>query len=361
MIYMYVFILVLSIASGWAMLWNTPKLALREKMQKQKKQVSIIIPARNEEKNLPILLASVQKQTYKPLEILVIDDYSEDQTAQVAREYGATVVQVQRDEREWFGKAAACWYGAQAAAGDTFLFLDADIFFPGSDSLERMIANFQEESVLSIQPYHTIRKSYENFSVIFNILVLAGMNQFSILGKRLPAAGAFGPTLLCSRNSYFQVGGHKRVRHNIMENIALGQVFIEQEFPVQLYSGKNILHFRMYPDGIAHLFEGWSKSFASGSVATHLFIMICSGLWISGAFISGFYLIFSGFQLLAWMGYLAFFLSFLRMARIAGNFSVLLSFFYPLLFSYFVCVFIWSAIKTFVLKSVSWKGRKIEL
>lgn len=46
------------------------------------------------------------------------------------------------------------------------------------------------DTVLSIQPYHTIRKSYENFSVIFNILVLAGMNQFSILGKRLPAAGA---------------------------------------------------------------------------------------------------------------------------------------------------------------------------
>jgi len=361
MVYIYYFILVLSIAGGWAMLWHAPKLTQQEDIQKQKKQVSIIIPARNEEKNISILLASLQKQSYKPLDILVVDDYSHDQTARIAREYGATVIQVQKDDREWFGKAAACWYDTQSAAGDTFLFLDADIFFPNSNSLARMIANFKEETVLSIQPYHTIHKSYENLSVIFSILVLAGMNQFSILGRRLPTAGAFGPTLLCSSSTYFQVGGHKRVRHNIMENIALGQRFIEQEFPVQLYSGKNVLHFRMYPGGIAHLFEGWSKSFASGSVATHPFIMICSGLWITGAFLSGFYLILSGFQLLAWVGYFAFFLSFLRMARIAGNFSILLSFLYPLLFLYFVCVFVWSAIKTFVLKSVSWKGRKIEL
>jgi len=194
MVYIYYFILVLSIAGGWAMLWHAPKLTQQEDIQKQKKQVSIIIPARNEEKNISILLASLQKQSYKPLEILVVDDYSHDQTARIAREYGATVIQVQKDDREWFGKAAACWYGTQSAAGDTFLFLDADIFFPNSNSLARMIANFKEETVLSIQPYHTIHKSYENLSVIFNILVLAGMNQFSILGRRLPVR----LVLLCS-------------------------------------------------------------------------------------------------------------------------------------------------------------------
>lgn len=187
------------------------------------------------------------------------------------------------------------------------------------------------------------------------------MNQFSVLGRRLQTAGAFGPSLLCSSTAYFQVGGHKKVRNHIMENIALGQVFMEQEFSVQLYSGENVLHFRMYPDGMAHLFEGWTKSFASGSVAMHPFILACSGLWISGASVSVLYLFLSGFQLLAFLGYLAFFLSFLRVARIAGNFSVSLLFLYPLLFLYFICVFIWSAIKTFLLKRVSWKGRKFEL
>lgn len=361
MVYLYLVILVLSITSSWAMLWQAPKLTVVKEKQQQKKRLSILIPARNEEKNLPILLASLQKQSYKPLEILVIDDYSEDKTAQVARAYGADVIQVNKNTQEWFGKSAACWYGAQAAAGEYFLFLDADIFFPESDSLEKMIAAFQDDTVLSIQPYHVIRDKYENFSTIFNILVLAGMNQFSILGKRLPPAGAFGPSLLCSSSAYFQVGGHKKVRNHIMENIALGQVFSEQYFPVQLYSGKNVLHFRMYPDGIAHLFEGWSKSFASGSVATHPFILACSGLWITGAFVSVFYLFLSGFHPLALLGYFVFFLSFFRLARIAGNFSVSLLFLYPLLFLYFVCVFIWSAIKTFILKSVSWKGRKIEL
>lgn len=359
MVYLYLVILVLSITSSWAMLWQVPKLPIVK--QQQKKRLSIIIPARNEEKNLPILLASLQKQSYKPLEILVVDDYSEDKTAQVARASGADVIQTNKNEQEWFGKSAACWYGAQAAAGDYFLFLDADIFFPEPDSLEKMISAFQDDTVLSIQPYHVIRDKYENFSTIFNILVLAGMNQFSVLGKRLLPAGAFGPSLLCSSHAYFQVGGHKKVRSHIMENIALGHVLNEQYFPVQLYSGKNVLHFRMYPDGIANLFEGWSKSFASGSVATHPFILACSGLWMTGAFVSVFYLFLSGFHPLALLGYVAFFLSFFRLARIAGNFSVSLLFLYPLLFLYFVCVFIWSAIKTFLLKSVSWKGRKIDL
>lgn len=367
MVYLYLVILALSIASSWVMLWHVPKLTVIKELQQQTKRLSIIIPARNEEKNLPILLSSLQKQSYKPLEILVIDDYSEDKTAQVARAYGADVIQANKNEQEWFGKSAACWYGAQAAAGDYFLFLDADIFFPESDSLEKMIANFQDETVLSIQPYHVIRDKYENFSVIFNILVLAGMNQFSVLGRHLQTAGAFGPSLLCSSSAYFQVGGHKKVRNHIMENIALGQVFMEQEFSVQLYSGENVLHFRMYPDGMAHLFDGWSKSFASGSVATHPFILACSGLWISGAFLTFLYLIIALFQgslseiTIALAGYLLYFLQFSRMARMAGNFQWLALFFYPVLFFYFVFLFAWSSVKTFVFRSVSWKGRKIKL
>lgn len=368
MLYIYVIILALSLLSGLAMLWHVPMLTEnREQLKKRNKHVSIIIPARNEEKNLPILLDSLRKQTYQPLEILVIDDHSQDQTALLAKKYGAEVIQFKADKSGWVGKSAACWYGAQAAAGHWLLFLDADIFFPETDSLLRIINHFQEEGVLSIQPYHIVHHLYENLSTVFNIMVLTGMNYFSVLGNRLRPAGAFGPSLLCTRSAYFQVGGHKKVRDSIMENVALGKYFQEHDFPVSLFSGKHTLHFRMYPDGIGSLSEGWAKSFASGSVATHPFLLICTSFWITGALTTFFYLIVAAllgnpFELLvAFVGYLLYFLLFFRMARKSGRFYWFALFCYPVLFIYFVFLFGWSALQTFVFKSVSWKGRKIKL
>lgn len=370
-VYIYYTVLFLSLLGGWAMLWQVPFLTKNSKQaQVTNQQLSIIIPARNEEKNVPIILKSLRNQTYQPLEILVIDDHSEDQTAHFAREYGAKVLQFQPDETGWVGKSAACWHGAKSAKGEWLLFLDADIFFPEEDSLLQIVNYFQSEGasgVLSIQPYHVIHKLYENFSALFNIMVFAGMNHFSVLGKRLKPAGAFGPSFLCTRAAYFNVGGHKEVRDKIMENVALGKLFLDRNFPVRIFSGKGTLHFRMYPDGIRGLSEGWSKSFASGSTATHPFILACTGVWITGAFATFGFLIYAAvlgepFELtIALGGYFLYFLQFFSMAQKAGRFHRALLFCYPLLYFYFVFLFSWSAIKTFFFRSVSWKGRKINL
>ncbi|MFO7343182.1 MAG: glycosyltransferase, partial [Bacillaceae bacterium] len=73
--------------------------------------VSVIIPARNEEKNLPHLLASLQKQTYKSMEIIVADDGSADRTAEIAENFGARVVCVTEPPENWTGKTWAVWNG----------------------------------------------------------------------------------------------------------------------------------------------------------------------------------------------------------------------------------------------------------
>jgi len=351
-------------------LWKAPILPKDPLKQTGTKPFSIIIPARNEEKNLPILLDSLKMQTIQPLEILVIDDHSEDLTAAVAAQYGAQVIQFRADETGWVGKSAACWHGAQAAAGEWLLFLDADIFLPEKNSLAKIVNEFHEagaEGILSIQPYHVVQSFYENLSAIFNIMVLAGMNPFSILGDRLQPAGAFGPSLLSNRDAYFQLGGHKRARDSIMENVDLGKYFLENDLPLSLFAGKGALHFRMYPEGLSALSQGWSKSFASASVSTHPFILFGTSFWIAGAFLTFLYLIIALFQgafpeiTIALAGYLLYFLQFSRMARMAGNFQWLALFFYPVLFFYFVFLFAWSSVKTFVFRSVSWKGRKIKL
>lgn len=370
MLYLYFLILLLAVVSGSLILWTVPLLKQSNASETRLESCSIIIPARNEEHNLPILLQSLREQNLKVEEILVIDDQSEDQTAAVAKAYGARVIQFQPDESGWVGKAAACWAGARVANGDWLLFLDADIFLPEKNSLSLMLTAYKEAGalgILSVQPFHVIESLYENLSVIFNIMVLAGMNRFSILNNRLQPAGAFGPSLLCDRDTYFKIGGHKQAKDSIMENVDLGRIFLENNLPVRLYGGKGVLHFRMYSDGLHALSQGWSKSFASASVSTHPFILVGTSIWIAGAFISMSFLLWSlmegtGFIIiLGVLSYGLYFAQFYRMARLAGNFHWIALGLYPVLFLYFVLLFIWSGIKTFVFKTVSWKGRDVNV
>ena len=103
--------------------------------------VSVIIPARNEEHNLPTLLRSLASQPAKPREIIVVDDGSTDRTAEIARQLGATVIASQPLPDGWRGKTWACHQGAQAATGELLLFLDADTWFE-PDGLARILAGY---------------------------------------------------------------------------------------------------------------------------------------------------------------------------------------------------------------------------
>ena len=88
--------------------------------------VSVIIAAYNEEKNLPRLLASINKQTYSEIETIVVDDSSSDNTSKVAKKYKAIVFSRPHGER-----SVQRNFGAQRAKGKYLLFLDADMeLFP---------------------------------------------------------------------------------------------------------------------------------------------------------------------------------------------------------------------------------------
>ena len=94
--------------------------------------VSIIIPARNEEANIGCCLSSLASIEYPAFEILVVDDRSQDRTAEIVEELAVGMippVRLLRGEplpEGWFGKPWACWQGAGAARGDILLFTDAD-------------------------------------------------------------------------------------------------------------------------------------------------------------------------------------------------------------------------------------------
>jgi 4,4'-diaponeurosporenoate glycosyltransferase len=301
-------------------------------------RLSLIIPARNEAHNLPRLLDSIRSQPSPPLEVLVIDDHSTDATAEIAAALGATVIPAQPLPDGWRGKPWACHQGALAAKGSHLLFLDADCWFePGG--LSTLLDRYHG-GAFSVAPHHRVEKPYEELSAFFNVIMVA-----STAGH-----GLFGQTLLVDRASYEAAGGHFEVKGRVLENLRLAAFYRAAGVPVASQPGRGMLSFRMYPEGLPSLIEGWTKGFASGASETPRGAVLLVALWISGLMVALF--------ALPWapLLYPAFALQFGLMLRKVGSFSWLTALLYPLPLFFYFAVFSRSLRRSG--KQVTWKGRE---
>jgi 4,4'-diaponeurosporenoate glycosyltransferase len=351
---------------GFTFLWRIRYLKKSDPPDLAASGVSVIIPARNEEKTLSLLIHSLKYQTFKPLEVIVVDDQSEDATPEISRREGCIVITSKDLPEGWAGKPWACWQGANHAVGNIFVFLDADTFLE-PDGLARIVSTYlKKKGLLSIQPFHKMKNTYERLSAFFNIIALGGVNAFTLLGDKVEPRGAFGPCMVCSRTDYFELGGHEKVRGEVLESLALGRQFLSAKRQVHCYGGKGTISFRMYPDGLRSLIEGFSKGFGTGANAMALWSLIIMVCWIVGAMSVTRHLIQSAIwsfsmDLLGWLILdILYVLQVHWMLYRIGNFgfSTALLFQIPLVF--FVVIFMLSLLRIFFVKKVRWKGRVVK-
>ncbi len=307
--------------------------------------LSVIVPARNEEHNLPTLLGSLASQPIRPLEVLVVDDGSTDRTAELAGERGAVVLASAPLPAGWRGKTWACHQGALAARGDLLLFVDADAWFePGG--LHNVLSSYPG-GAFSVGPFHAVRRAYEDLSLFFNLNMTVGTAP----------GGLFGQMLLVDRASYQRVGGHEAVRGRILENFWLASRFRASGIPVRSACGRGVFSFRMYPNGVREVVHGWTKGFASGAGQTPrgtLFLLVAwmTGLMLAavGGIVTGDWLPWSAVYLLCAAQVGCF-------SRLLGAFRWTTALLYPVPLIFFFGVFAWSAMRSG--KQVTWKGREI--
>jgi 4,4'-diaponeurosporenoate glycosyltransferase len=307
---------------------------------------SIIIPARNEEHNLPKLLASLRHAGAEISEIIVVDDGSTDRTADIAREAGATVIASKPLPDGWRGKTWACHQGALAARGDWLLFMDADTWFePGG--LEAALAT-GHAGTLSVLPYHSVKKSYEDLSLFFNICMAAGTVPDGLAGQ----------FLLVERGHYQLAGGHEAVHGKVLENFRLAALLRDAGVPVRCIPGKGIVSFRMYPEGTRSLIEGWTKGFAAGAGGTPRGALLLVITWMIGLMLAPL----AGCMTGDWVTWgIACALCSLQVAWIGrklGSFGWPMLLMYPVPLLFFFGLFGWSATRSG--RKVTWKGREFD-
>ena len=337
------------------------------------RSLSIVIPARNEEGSLPNLLGSLARQSVRPLEIIVVDDQSTDSTASIAERLGARLVSVPERPADWLGKPWASHLGAEVAAGDYLLFLDADVVLR-EDALEALLTRFVEggaggrkdEPVISVQPYHRAGSPYERLALFFNIQVFAGTARRTRgFQLRLEGSCCFGPCILCSRSAYRDIGGHGAVRSCVLEDIELGNRFKDAGYAVRGFAGGNVIEFRMYPDGLGSMIDGFSKNLLLGVLRANPWFFFLDVFWVSGlvaapalaAIAAG-----SGmWPELATAGsfYVVLATQVLVAGHRLGSFGAPTAIFYPVPLTAFLLVVGRVAILALTRRQVVWKGRPV--
>jgi len=233
-------------------------------------ELTVIVPARNEEDCLAACLESLVSQSEEVFELgrdwelVVVDDHSTDSTAEIARGYsGVTVVGADKLEAGWTGKANAIWTAARRARGRWLLFTDADTIHEPGD-LRRAIHEAVKHKVgmLSYSPRQIVHGIWHRslMPLVFCELALAyPPARVSDPAQRIAAAN--GQFLLIEREAYRRLGGHASVAEKVLEDVELAFLAKRRKVGLRFRYAEDAVSARMYRSTRA-MIEGWTKNLA---------------------------------------------------------------------------------------------------
>jgi 4,4'-diaponeurosporenoate glycosyltransferase len=299
--------------------------------------VSVVIPARNEENNIAAAIESVVIESDDRLQVVVVDDHSTDGTAAAARRAGAYVRAAADLPEGWTGKCWACHTGAATTEHRVVVFVDADVrLAPGA--LDAITARVADDTLVSVQPWHDAGRTFEQLSVIPNLVALMGAGSFSVFGR--PGRLAFGPILATTRAGYERSGGFEAVRAEPVEDAALARRFSKRV----LLTGRHLATFRMHTTS-RQFADGWTRVLRAGVRHGSWFGFLAALVWI-GALVAGF--------TSPWL-YVANVVGIVALSRTAGRFGPAIAVLYPVALAVFVAL----CLRSLVSRQVMWKGRPL--
>lgn len=367
---MEIYLLFLSIFLGWVILNSFSMKRLQVNYESRQTRdsaslVSILIPMRNEEKNVKDLITSIKSINYPHMEVFILDDQSSDNTfpllqKEIGNDSRFTVVSGSPLPDGWVGKVYACHQLGKKAKGDYLFFLDADIrlhpealtsamrFVKPKTGLLTGFPHFPPTSLLS----HLL-VPMQHFIVHFHLPIILA-NQL----KLTPFTAAHGAFMLFQREAYEKIGGHASVKKSLVEDVHIGRKIKEAGYYVTLVNITKAVTCHMYETN-KEVWEGFAKNSFPGLgrniVLTVGVILFYFCFFVFPLFILG-YGVVTNMTLLYVLP--LFMISLLKLiVDLVTNQKWWLCLFFPLSALAFICILSYSAFLSLTNQRFTWKGR----
>jgi dolichol-phosphate mannosyltransferase len=230
--------------------------------------VSVVVPARDEETRLGACLAGLLADA-SLLEVIVVDDRSGDETAEIARRAGARVVTGAEPPAGWTGKAWALQQGIEAARGNWVLHVDADAR-PAPGLARALVAAAREhgDDVLSAGPVFrcaTVADLVLHPAFLATIPYRFGVGDAVGFRARPSRAILNGQCVLLPRERFLTEGGYARVRDHMTEDVALARSLAGAGWSVGFVDARALLEVEMYRSA-RETWTGWGRSITGADV-----------------------------------------------------------------------------------------------
>lgn len=233
-------------------------------------RVSICVPARNEEGRIGGCVEALLAQDYPDLEIVVIDDRSEDDTSREAlsasKDDPRFLLISGTDPRPgWAGKPWACTRAAGESTGELLLFVDADVRL-APWATRAAVARFQQDdlALLSIYGTWTLESFWERALVpVVGWFIRGAVDLDAANDPGRPEAFANGQFILVRRDAYDKVGGHGAVKGEVLEDVKLARAFKARALRCGMYYAPEAFRVRLYTS-LAEIVRGYGKNLYEG-------------------------------------------------------------------------------------------------
>ncbi len=339
--------------------------------------LSVIVPARNEARNIRRCVEALLAQTYPNYELIVLDDRSTDETPLILRELAVRhprlrVLNGTELPPGWAGKPHALHQAAKAARGEWLCFVDADTF-AAPEALASVFVKAQETGadLFTIMTAQEVKTFWERvvLPLVFTALSV-GFSPRKVNDPKRKDAIANGQFIFIRQAVYDAVGGHEALKESIVEDKDLAVRVKRAGYRLIVADGRQVAATRMYTS-LPEMWEGWTKNIflglkgsagmlLLGAFGAFLSLMaaLALPLWLVAGLILGAAGVGSGWGLAAEAALLWGYLIFWRILALrAMKVPVWYSLTVPLGAGIFAAMMLTSAWKVLSGRGVTWKGR----
>lgn len=212
-------------------------------------KISVIVPARNEEKYIASCLDGLIKQNYSNFEIILIDDSSEDGTWRIMQQYASKYKGLIKALKSglrpegWIGKNWACYQGYLHCKGDLLLFTDADTQYdPQTLKLAENYLWLQHADAVTVIPRLLCIDPLTKITLpMLSVFLYTRFSALRVNNPETKTGYFFGSFYLITRSSYEGVGTHKFVRNELVEDGALGAELKRRKFLIRMIRGESYI------------------------------------------------------------------------------------------------------------------------